>query len=195
MRDAIVFDRVSLTLGKTTILRDFDFSVKAGEIKVIMGPSGSGKTSLLRLTAGLIKPDKGRIITDSHKIAMQFQEPRLLPWFTALENVNLVMSDTKDTLDEARAYLSLVGLEDAADLYPMELSGGMQQRVALARTLAYDADIILLDEPFRGLDQSLKQKMIDLVKFMQREASILLVTHDAEVADAFGGVDVQFPMG
>ncbi len=195
MRDAIVFDRVSLTLGKTPILRDFDFSVKAGEIKVIMGPSGSGKTSLLRLTAGLIKPDKGRIITDSHKIAMQFQEPRLLPWFTALENVNLVMSDTKDTLDEARAYLSLVGLEDAADLYPMELSGGMQQRVALARTLAYDADIILLDEPFRGLDQSLKQKMIDLVKFMQREASILLVTHDAEVADAFGGVDVQFPMG
>ena len=194
MRDAIVFDQVSLTMGKTPILRDFNFSVKAGEIKVIMGPSGSGKTSLLRLAAGLIKPDKGHMITATDKVAMQFQEPRLLPWLTALENVNLVMCDPKNSLEEARAYLSLVELENAADMYPMELSGGMQQRVALARTLAYDGDIILLDEPFRGLDQDLKEKMIRLVKLFQRDATILLVTHDAEVADAFGGVDIQFPM-
>ncbi len=194
MPDAIVFDKVSLTLGKTPILKDFDFAVKAGETKVIMGPSGSGKTSLLRLTAGLIKPDGGRVIRTTDRIAMQFQEPRLLPWLTALENVNLVMSDTKETLDQARAYLSLVGLEDAARMYPDELSGGMQQRVSLARTLAYEGNIILLDEPFRGLDRELKLRMTDVVKAHNRNAAVLLVTHDTEVAEVFGGVDVQFPM-
>ncbi len=194
MSDILIFDKVFLTLGTTPILKDFDMTLGAGETKVIMGPSGLGKTSLLRLAAGLLKPNAGTVTTAAKRISMQFQEPRLLPWLTAAENVNLVLSDSKKTLDKSLEYLSLVELADAARLYPDELSGGMAQRVALARTLAYGGDLILLDEPFRGLDQELKLRMIEVVKKHTQNAALLLVTHDLEVADAFGGADLTFPL-
>ena len=119
-----------------------------------------------------------------------FQEPRLLPWRTALENVNLVLGDGKQTLEKAGHYLDLVGLGDARDKFPGELSGGMQQRVALARALAVEGDCLILDEPFKAMDEALRNKMIALVN--ETRAAILLVTHEEAAAlDAMGSVAEQ----
>ena len=192
MDDMLVFRKVSLSLGKTPILKDFDLTLKKGEHKVIMGPSGCGKTSVLRLAAGLLKPDHGRVIRNADKVSMQFQEPRLIPWLTAAENINLVLSDSKTTMDQAIAWLHEVGLAEAAHKLPGELSGGMAQRVALARAMAFGGELYLLDEPFRGLDQSLRDEMIALVKKHTQGASLLLVTHDMAVAEQFGGASVTF---
>ena len=185
MQQLLTLEHIHLTLGDTKVFQDFDFALNPGEHKVIMGPSGCGKTSLLRLCAGLIKPDRGHIIRNVNKISVQFQEPRLLPQLTAVENVNVVLSDRKDTLPRAMEYLSMVGLSEAAGKYPSELSGGMAQRVALARALAYDGELYLLDEPFRGLDKALRDEMIALVKEKARNTALLLVTHDSEVARQF----------
>ncbi len=184
-RDLLIFDNVALAYGKHRVLDGFTFHLAQGERRVIMGPSGSGKTSLFRLAAGLTSPTAGSVVNNAQRTAVQFQEPRLLPQLTALENVNAVLSDTPATLPEARAWLSLVELLDAADLLPSELSGGMAQRVALARALAYGGDLYLLDEPFRGLDADLKARMISLVLEKTKEASLLLITHESEVAAAF----------
>ena len=194
MSELLTFDKVSLSLGGKQLLESLDLSLKNGEVKVIMGPSGCGKTSLLRLAAGLLKPTAGKILRGSDRISIQFQEPRLLPWLTAAENVNLVLSDKKETLPKALEYLGAVGLTDAAHQYPDVLSGGMAQRVALARALAYGGDLFLLDEPFRGLDQALRDQMISLVRTHTAGKALLLVTHDKEVAEAFGGASLQFPM-
>lgn len=185
-RDILIFDGVTLTYGEHTVLDGFGLRLSQGEQRVIMGPSGSGKTSLFRLAAGLISPTHGKVVNLASQTAIQFQEPRLLPELTALENINVVLSDTAATLPQAKAWLDLVELSDAADLLPSELSGGMAQRVALARALAYGGDLYLLDEPFRGLDADLKARMISLVLEKTKGSSLLLITHDEEVARAFG---------
>ncbi|MBQ9780613.1 MAG: ATP-binding cassette domain-containing protein [Clostridia bacterium] len=194
MNELLRFEKVSLTYEKAPLFTDLDLTLSRGETKVIMGPSGCGKTSLLRLAAGLQKPTSGKILRNTHRISVQFQEPRLLPWLTAVENVNAVLSDKKETLPTALEFLAMVGLEDAAHKYPAELSGGMAQRVALARALAFDSDLYLLDEPFRGLDQALRDRMISLVKEKVKHAALLLITHDTEVAERFGGPSLRFPL-
>ncbi len=185
-RDLLIFDNVALAYGKHRVLDGFTFHLAQGERRVIMGPSGSGKTSLFRLAAGLISPTRGKVRNTAARTAVQFQEPRLLPELTALQNINVVLSDTAATLPQAEAWLGLVELSEAADLLPAELSGGMAQRVALARALAYGGDLYLLDEPFRGMDADLKSRMMALVLEKTRGASLLLITHDEEVARAFG---------
>ncbi len=194
MSELLRFEKVTLSYEKVPLFKDLDLTLRMGETKVIMGPSGCGKTSLLRLAAGLQKPTSGRILRSTDRISVQFQEPRLLPWLTAAENVNAVLSDKKETLPTALECLAMVGLGDAAHKYPSELSGGMAQRVALARALAFSGDLFLLDEPFRGLDQALRDEMIALVKTRTKGASLFLITHDAEVAEAFGGASLQFPL-
>jgi oligopeptide/dipeptide ABC transporter ATP-binding protein len=141
-----------------------------------MGPSGCGKTTLLRIILGLIKPTAGSVDNTFANTGVVFQEPRLLPWRTALENVNLVLGDSKETLESAAGYLVQVGLGDAQDKLPRELSGGMQQRVALARALAIDADCLILDEPFKAMDESLRWQIIELVN--KTQAAVLLITHN-----------------
>ena len=180
----LTFDGVTLLFGKHKVLDDYSMTLPRGERRVIMGPSGSGKTSLLRLAAGLISPTRGKVIRHARRVAVQFQEPRLIPHLTALENINAVLSDTPATLPEAKIWLELVELSDAADLLPAELSGGMAQRVALARALAYGGDLYLLDEPFRGLDEDLKARMISLVLEKTAGRSLLIITHDPYVARA-----------
>lgn len=194
MSELLRFEKVSLVYEKAPLFTDLDLTLSRGETKVIMGPSGCGKTSLLRLAAGLQKPTSGKILRNTDRISVQFQEPRLLPWLTALQNVNTVLSDKKETLTTALEFLAMVGLEDAAHKYPAELSGGMAQRVALARALAFGGDLFLLDEPFRGLDQALRDQMISLVKEKTPQSGLLLITHDAEVAKAVGGASLRFPL-
>lgn len=185
MKSILDFQGVSLAYGNHTVLDHFDLRLMQGEKAVIMGASGKGKTSILRLVAGLTLPTSGKVVNNAQRMAIQFQEPRLLPHLTALQNINVVLSDKKETLGLAMNWLKLVELSDAADLLPSELSGGMAQRVALARALAYGGDLYLLDEPFRGMDAELKERMIDLVLEKTKHASLLLITHDHDVAQRF----------
>ena len=175
---------ISHSYGSHTVLSGHNLTLQPGQRLAIMGPSGCGKTTLLRIALGLLKPISGTVENTFRKTAVVFQEPRLLPWRTALENVNLVLGDGKSTLETARGYLAQVHLADAADKYPQELSGGMQQRVSLARALAAEGDLLVLDEPFKAMDEALQEQMIRLVA--QTNAAILLVTHEAAESRSLG---------
>ena len=166
------------------VLRDQNLKLQPGQRLAVMGPSGGGKTTMLRISLELITPTSGTVTNTFSTTGVVFQEPRLLPWRTALENVNLVLGDGKQTLEKAGHYLELVGLGDARDKFPGELSGGMQQRVALARALAMEGDCLILDEPFKAMDEALRRQMIELVN--RTDAAILLVTHDAWEAEQLG---------
>lgn len=167
---------VSHSFGDNAVLKDVSLTLAPGQRLALMGPSGKGKTTLLRIVLGLLRPDAGGVENTFRNTAAVFQEPRLLPWRTAAENVNLVLGDRKDTLSRAMEQLRRLGLEEAGDKYPRELSGGMQQRTALARALAVDGDLLVLDEPFKALDEELRRKVIEEVG--KTRAAILLVTHD-----------------
>lgn len=175
---------VSHSYGSQQVLKDLDLTLDPGQRLAVMGPSGSGKTTMLRIVLGLLKADSGTVENTFRKTAAVFQEPRLLPWRTAAENVNLILGDTPETLTKARQHLSALGLEDAADKYPRELSGGMQQRVAIARALAAEGDLLILDEPFKAMDEDLRRQVMALVS--QTEAAILMVTHEETEAFALG---------
>ena len=177
-------EHISHAYGDHRVIGDLSLELGPGQRIALMGPSGCGKTTLLRIALGLLKPGAGTLENTFRKPAAVFQEPRLLPWSTTLENVNLVLSDSRSTLPLARSWLDAVQLADAAGKYPRELSGGMQQRVALARALAAEPDLLVLDEPFKGLDEALRQQMLTLVS--SRSAAILLVTHDETEAQALG---------
>ena len=178
------FKDVYLGFGAQAVLRDVSFSLPPGGRLAVMGPSGCGKTTLLRAAAGLLRADGGEIVPPAGGAAMVFQEPRLLPWLTAEENVNLVLSDRSATLPQARAWLEKLGLADAAGKYPAELSGGMQRRVALARALALGRELLILDEPFSALDEEQREGAQRLVA--EQGCAILLATHDEREAEALG---------
>ena len=177
---------VSVSFGEKSVLRGCSISGEDGARIALMGPSGCGKTTLLRVALGLQKPDSGSFRSDAGRIAAVFQEPRLLPWLTAAENVNLVLSDGPETLSGAREWLARLGLGDASELFPLELSGGMQQRVSIARALACAPDLLILDEPFRGLDQELRNQVMALIRPLFFRSGLLLATHSAEEAEALG---------
>ena len=175
----IALSDVTVTFAPNkTVLEHLSLDIPNGKTTAIMGPSGCGKTTLLRLLAGIISPTSGNVTRETDRISFAFQDPALLPWLSAAENVNLVLSDNKKTLPMAREWLAHVGLSEDADRYPAELSGGMKQRVALARALATDADVLLLDEPFRGLDAALHVQMRELIRTVRQGKTTVLVTHD-----------------
>ena len=175
---------ISHCYGDHTVLKNISLVLNPGQRIALMGPSGCGKTTLLRIAMGLLKPTEGNVDNSFQRTTAVFQEPRLLPWRTAAENVNLVLSDKAATMDAAKHWLAKLGLGDAGDKYPEELSGGMQQRVAIARALAMEADLLVLDEPFKAMDEALRDQVIALVG--QTKAAILLVTHEEEEAKALG---------
>lgn len=181
---------VSLSYGDLRVLRDVSLRLAPGERIAVMGPSGCGKTSLLRVIAGLQSPDSGTVERTAQRLSFVFQEPRLLPWLTAAENVRLVLPDAHHG-DDSAAWLSRFGLSDAADKLPAELSGGMQQLVSLARALVCAPDLLLLDEPFKALDAAAKQNAITVVS-AGAGAAIILVTHDAREAEALGCRVIDF---
>ena len=162
---------ISHSYGDLPVLNNRDLTLNSGQRLALMGPSGCGKTTLLRIAMGLLKPTEGIVENTFRKTSVVFQEPRLLQWRTALENVNLVLGDGKSTLETAGAFLEQVKLSDAADKYPRELSGGMQQRVAVARALAADGDLLILDEPFKAMDEALREQVI--ARVAETKAAIL----------------------
>lgn len=158
-------------------------------ISVILGKSGCGKTTLLRVLAGFEQADSGEVNVPPHeKIGMVFQEPRLMPWLTVWKNMTLGVPKEKQDEAALRSLLRVVGLTGFETAYPSQLSGGMQQRVALARALAYDPELILMDEPFAALDhftrEAMQNELIDI--FSQQKKSILFVTHSVDEALLIG---------
>ena len=171
---------ISLRYGDNWVLQEQNLTLNPGERLAIMGPSGCGKTTLLRIALGLVRPTAGSVQNSFAPVGVVFQEPRLLPGRTVIENVNFVLGDGKETKEKAEAYLEAVGLSGAKNKLSAELSGGMQQRVALARALAVEGSLLVLDEPFKALDQTLRQQVVDLVD--RSNAAILLVTHEEQEA-------------
>ena len=177
-------DHISHAYGENRILEDVSLILRPGQRLALMGPSGCGKTTLLRIALGLVHPNQGMVENTFQKTAAVFQEPRLLPCCTAQENVNLVLGDSPATAEKARYWLEQMKLSDAAEKYPRELSGGMQQRVALARAMAVEGDMMVLDEPFKAMDEALRFQVIAQVG--KTGAAILLVTHEEAEAQAQG---------
>lgn len=166
--------------GDKTVIGHLSYDFPASGAVALMGPSGCGKTTLLRLIAGLEKPDGGSVETAGAKLAYAFQEPRLVPTLTCRENVSLVLE--KDDPAAADELLGALELKEAACLLPAALSGGMRQRVSLARALAYGGDVLLLDEPFSALDEGLKERVAAVIRARTKNALLLMVTHDEDDA-------------
>jgi len=182
---SLVVAGLSHAFGVRSVLDDVGFTLDAGRTLALVGPSGCGKTTALHLVAGLTARQEGRIANGFLRPACVFQQPRLLPWKTALDNIALGLKalGTGRAERERRAHeLALrMGLASAdLALYPSALSGGMQSRVALARALAIDPDLLLLDEPFAALDIGLRTELHALLRAEQRGRGVamLLITHD-----------------
>ncbi len=172
------------------VFNDLTLKIPEQEITVILGPSGCGKTTLLHSIAGLIQLDSGEIIREEidNSLSYIFQEPRLLPWMSVSRNIDLVLRkvfpDRDQRMERICQFLDLVGLSDSAEMYPDELSGGMKQRVSIARAFAYPSSLILMDEPFQSLDLKLRIELIrEYTKLWDRDPrTTLLVTHDVREA-------------
>ncbi len=165
------------------VLTGIDLDVFPGESVVITGPSGEGKSTLVRMASGLVKPLSGLVATNTTRIGFVFQEPRLLPWRNALENVLLPLKDSgSHHKSEALRLLRDMGLAGAESLYPEQLSGGMRQRVSLARALIIKPTLLILDEPFTGLDHELRESMKGLLEsaVCGKGIGILQITHHLE---------------
>ncbi len=167
------------------ILDRVSMAVAGNEVMGLLGPSGCGKSTILKMFAGLVRPDSGMVTRGSQRIGFVFQEHRLIPWKTAGENVSFSLRASgvakKEALCQTQRILERVGLEDDIDHYPNQLSGGMCQRVSIARALAIEPEILLLDEPFSALDLELKNNLLDFLRTLvreHREMTVLYVTHN-----------------
>ncbi len=180
-------------------LKDLSFSVAQKELVCLLGPSGCGKSTLLKLLAGFIKPSAGKILLNGEPMhhpgpacCMVFQEDALFPWLTVRENIafGLVNSplSRRRKRQEVDRFIDLVGLSDFGDYLPREISGGMKQRVALARVLILQPRILLMDEPFAALDAQTREQMQSLLQELRRQfaPTILFVTHDVTEALLLG---------
>ena len=186
---------LTLSYGDKPVLRDCSLRLAKGERAALMGPSGCGKTTLLRIALGIQQADAGRRSCEAQRIAAVFQEPRLLPWRTAAENVNLVLSDSPATLSAAQDWLERFELAEAAALYPAELSGGMQQRVSLARALATKPELLILDEPLKAMDEALSLRIRERLSEALTGCTLLLATHSEEEAKALGCTVLRYTDG
>jgi NitT/TauT family transport system ATP-binding protein len=164
------------------VIVDFNFTFEEGKVYCLFGPSGCGKTTLLHAIAGILSLDSGSITgLENKKVAVVFQEDRLLPWFSAAENIKFVADHP---LLDPEMYLKTVGLEGFTNHYPHELSGGMKRRVAIARALAFNAQLLLMDEPFKGIDEKLKKTIMEaILKAKGSRQIVIFTTHNLDEAN------------
>jgi NitT/TauT family transport system ATP-binding protein len=188
---------ISKSFNEKQIYNNFCMQIAEGTISCILGPSGCGKTTLLNIIGGILAPDSGTLEGfENKKFSYIFQEPRLLPWKTVRENIEFVLDNTKNgekvsaqqRKNEADALIKKVELEEFANYYPSQLSGGMKQRVSIARAFAATSNIILMDEPLNGLDINLKQGMLRWFSqlWQQDKRTVIFVTHDIDDALMLG---------
>jgi NitT/TauT family transport system ATP-binding protein len=181
--------------GPLTVFDDLNLDVKAGEFCCVIGPSGCGKSSLLRIIDGLSPPGSGEVLVGGRPVTgpslgvgFVFQQFNLLPWRTLLDNVRLGLENLdlprKEQRDRARHWLSVVGLERFEKYYPSQVSGGMQQRANLARALAIDPELLLMDEPFGSVDAQTRMRLqSEVLRIWERQHNtVIFVTHDIEEA-------------
>jgi len=176
----------AVNFGSVEVFRHLSLEIARGEFVAVVGPSGCGKTTLLNLLSGFLKPSSGRVVC-SGRVRMVYQHDSLFPWQTAAQNIALGLRDLSSETERERqlkGMLRLINLEEFAGHYPHQLSGGMRQRVELARALAGDTDILLLDEPFSSLDYltrlRLRRELARMLEELPR--TVVLVTHDIEEA-------------
>ena len=180
----ITFQNVSKAFDSLKVFDDLSLHVATGEILGVVGPSGSGKTTMLKLITGIVIPDAGTVTVAEGAVGYVFQEPRLLPWRTALDNVaGPLRAQGRDKVGArvaATGWLERVGLAGFEGYHPAELSGGMAQRVSVARAFAVEPRILLLDEPFSSVDTTLRSSLMDILESIIRErrTTVMYVTHD-----------------
>ncbi len=168
-------EHITKSYNDQIVLSDFSLELPERGIIGLSGPSGCGKTTLLHVMAGLVSPDSGTVSgLPRNRVGVVFQENRLLPWLTAGDNLDLIVKNRTVTAQ----WMDNIQMSEQADFYPSELSGGMKQRIALARALAFDCDLLLLDEPFAGLDLALKSALYELVRQAALTKPVLMVSHD-----------------
>lgn len=172
--------RLRKAFGRVTVIDGWDLEVEEGERVAILGPSGCGKTTFLRIVAGIEKNYEGEVTLKAERIGYAFQEPRLIPWITVVENLRLVR-DEPSKIAELLAEFDLEGFEK---FYPWQISEGMRQRVNLARALLFEPDLLLLDEPFDALDLKTKIKVMEHIvwKWKEKRFSMVFVTHNLKEA-------------
>lgn len=179
----IKVNNLTKRFGGNKVLERVNLEFLKGKINCIMGPSGCGKTTLLNIMMGLIKADEGTIDgLANRKIVSVFQEERLCEGFSSIANVKLVC-DKKISEKEIRIHLSEVGLEDMQNIAVLKLSGGMRRRVSIVRAIMADSNVIIMDEPLKGLDEDTKIRVIDYIKDRTVDKTIIITTHSIEEVD------------
>ena len=187
MKDSpLLVEDVSLSFGSIVVFDNISVAIERGEFVAVVGPSGCGKTTLLNLLSQFVKPTSGSVVC-TERVRMVYQTDSLFPWQTVGENINLGLRHLNDPVERKRQLtemLQLIKLEKFVNHYPHQLSGGMRQRVELARALIGDSDILLLDEPFSALDYLTRLRMRNELArmLMQLPRTVVLVTHDIEEA-------------
>lgn len=174
-------ENISKNFGEKRVFENFSLEIKKGSHVAVLGDSGRGKTTLVKILMGLLKPDGGTVETDGEVFSALFQEDRLLPSKTLLQNLKFVGTDEAS----AKEYLKKVGLENEYNSYPASLSGGMKRRAALARALSFKSfTALILDEPFTGQDEAQKDRLIKLITEETAEKTLILITHSKDDANA-----------
>ena len=177
----IVLNDITVSFDEKIVLENFSATFEDGKKYAIMGQSGIGKTTILNVISELVKTRSGSVKnTSGNKLSYIFQEPRLYEWLNVTENVSIVSPLPKKQAEKkAKEILTALGLGDSLDSLPKELSGGMKQRVSIARAIAYEPDVLLLDEPFKALDDEMKRSVAEYLFSAMDGKTVIMVTHDA----------------
>lgn len=180
----IIFENVSVNFNEKEVLKDINLTIKQGEVIGIMGASGIGKTTFVKILLGLLKPTSGKVYgLENLQFSAVFQEDRLCEYFDAITNVKMVLPSDITTDQVEKEFLKVL-LTDYKGTSVSKLSGGMKRRVAIVRAVMAQSDVIILDEPLKGLDEALKEKVLSYLKESLSERTVILVTHDKAEIEA-----------